>query len=151
MKTNKLYYNIAFLLLCLLASSALHAQTKVPDVSRFSKAPVKADDSKSAARTVGTSGVQTKSLDMSRFSKAPMKEGGGKSVARTAGRFGGTNSGANKATATALPSSAEAPKPDAIKTAAPVLPDNIKAQMDMKPEPAPATKSAVKQPAAKKS
>lgn len=125
----------------------VHAQQKVPDMSRFSKAPLSPGENSGtgsariAAKAITGSGART-SRDS--FSKASVKPGGD----AKAGVAGATAGTAVNVTNVELPSSIKPSAEPVIKKAAiPAIPEAAKEQLNMKPEPAPAKTAGKKQPA----
>ena len=100
--------NILFLM-AMVAAFTVYAQDKVPDMTRFSKAPLgPVATGRSVARTIAprdANGVP----DMSRFSKAPVNKSGG-STMRSSLRKGGEG--------TAAPASLPSNQPAANKPVA---------------------------------
>lgn len=125
-------YTSCMCLLTVLFTLSVKAQQKVPDMSRYSKAPISPDGNGgngSARRAAKSAGIQTQRTSFESFTKASVKPGGaGKaSPARTVART--VVMPAN----VALTSSAQAAqKPAAQKKAISVVPDAIQEQLNMK-------------------
>ncbi|MDR6341689.1 hypothetical protein HNQ91_004762 [Filimonas zeae] len=145
-----LLYKIFMCTLVLAITITVKAQQKVPDMTRYSKAPLApASSAQGGSAKMSKSGVSGRRTTLESFNNAPIQGGGGTKAgfARKAAR------------AATIPANIELPsnaKPSAgaaqQKSAAPVIPDAIQEQLNMKPESAPASKAAGnKPPAAAKS
>lgn len=104
--------NILFLL-AIIAAFAVHAQQKVPDVTRFSKAPLgPAKTGHAVAKRMQARSING-TPDMTRFSKAPINTSGG--TARSAARK--INTAARTQQPSSLPSNQPAAKTPVVTPA----------------------------------
>lgn len=146
MKYFFLYMLCMFLFMVTFTLTA-HAQQKVPDMSRFSKAPLSTGgnsgtgSARIGAKTITGSGART---SRESFTRASVKPGGG----TKAGVPGTTAGTAENVTNVELPSSIKpSAEPAVKKTTIPAIPEAVKEQLNMKPEPAPAKTAGKKLPA----
>lgn len=145
-----LLYKLFICTMALVITIAVKAQQKIPDMTRFSKAPLApGSDAGGAARKASRSTVSGRRTSLESFNSAPIQGGGGAKAgfARKAARAA-INPASVDLPSNAKPSAGAAQQ----KSAAPVIPDATQEQLNMKPEPAPASKAAGnKPPAAAKS
>lgn len=121
-------YKICMCLLAVTFAVAAEAQQKVPDVTRFSKAPVAPEGGGAARMAARSAGIQTRRTSLDSFTHAPVKPGGtGKAgSARTTARTVIMPAGV------ALPSNTQAAREPGTQKKVTAIPDAIQEQLNMK-------------------
>lgn len=132
-----LLYKSCICLLAMVFTFSVKAQQKVPDVSRFSKAPIAPEGNGRARMAAKAAGSQPRRTPLDSFGKAPVKAGGtaNASPARMAARTAVVPANVT------LPSSVKAVEPTAQKNTSPAIPAAIQEQLNMKPEADPVKKT----------